>query len=174
MQANDADGLRCAACKELMRDDNGNVRTSCLHRCSACRAPLHSTMMCSEVWEPIEHGDQTFCGQACVEAYNAKLIADHSVGLEDDEDDAPPAPDLLPVRRRHDQLAPQPAPQPPRSQPVPQPLRHEGRVLGIGISHGTQPSMTFATQTASRVRSTNSTNAVVVVAQAAEVVEAFT
>ena len=71
MQANDADGLWCAACKELMRDDNGNVRTSCLHRCSACRAPLHSTMMCSEVWEPIEHGDQTFCGQVCVEAYNA-------------------------------------------------------------------------------------------------------
>tara|TARA_B110000046_G_scaffold132997_1_gene139391 strand:- start:223 stop:387 length:165 start_codon:yes stop_codon:yes gene_type:complete len=35
-----------------------------------------------------------------VEAHNAKLTADHAEGVDEDEDEPLPAPELLPIRRR--------------------------------------------------------------------------
>ena len=95
-----ADGLTCGACQEAMVDDEGKPRTTVAHHCKACRAPWHSAFMCESVWQPEEDGDETFCGKACVEAHNAKLTADQAEGVDEDEDEPLPAPELLPIRRR--------------------------------------------------------------------------
>ena len=62
-------------------------------------------MMCELVWEPIEYGDQTFCGKACIESHNKKLAEDHAAGVDEDDDDPLPPPELVPVRRRAGEAA---------------------------------------------------------------------
>jgi hypothetical protein len=94
--------IKCGACKETLLDDDDQPRTNALHHCKACRVALHSALACTLVWQPIADGDDSFCNRACLEAYNNKLLADHANALAD-EDDPPPAPDLLPVRRREDE-----------------------------------------------------------------------
>jgi len=58
--------------------------------------------MCDAVWQPLEDGEDTFCGKACVAAFNAKLKAEHEDGLAGVpvEDEPLPPPDFLPLRQR--------------------------------------------------------------------------
>jgi len=47
-------GINCGACKQPILDDNNQPRTSCSHTCKACKAWLHSGVLCAAVWEPCE------------------------------------------------------------------------------------------------------------------------
>ena len=38
------------------------------HECDGCNAPLHTIVVCEDVWMPEE--GRYFCGAACVRAYN--------------------------------------------------------------------------------------------------------
>ena len=59
--------------------------------------------MCSAVWQPFEDGDDSFCGPACIAAFNAKLKEEYDEGLallEEEEEELPEPREPLPVRRR--------------------------------------------------------------------------
>ena len=66
----EAAGISCGACKQPMLDDDDQPRISAAHACKACNSWLHSGVLCSAVWEPIQDGNNYFCGQACVESFN--------------------------------------------------------------------------------------------------------
>jgi hypothetical protein len=79
-------------------DIDDKPRMTALHLCTACKEPLHSAVMCDQVWEPHKSGFKTFCGKQCVEQHNTKLARDHT----DDEMTV----DLMPVRRREADAVP--------------------------------------------------------------------
>ena len=124
----DDGGVKCGACTHALLDDDGQPRTTALHHCRACNAPLHSAILCDKVWEPILYGHHlTFCGKSCVEAYNRKLTAEV---VNDDDEEPLPAPDLLPVRRRENEPPTQQRAETAARRPAP-----EGRVMGVDIPY---------------------------------------
>ena len=66
---------------------------------------MHSSLMCSQVWQPVEDGD-FFCSEACVEKYNKKQMDEYAAELEEleeeEDNEEPVPPELLPLRRRPD------------------------------------------------------------------------
>ena len=58
--------------------------------------------MCSAVWQPVEDGNDSFCGRDCLAAFNAKLVSEHDAVLAglDEDGSQPDAPELLPLRPR--------------------------------------------------------------------------
>ena len=91
----------CGACTQEMA-----VRAGHSH---ACKSPLHTqpvylhaALVCDCVWQPLEDGDDSFCGRACVIAKNRHLLSEHAEALADWDGDGqpPPPPELIPLRGR--------------------------------------------------------------------------
>ena len=74
------------------------------HECDGCNAPLHTIVVCEDVWMPEE--GRYFCGAACVRAYNENQTREYEAWKESDEYDAEAddgsLPKLIEVRRRPD------------------------------------------------------------------------
>jgi len=94
----------CGACRQEIELQEGIARPG-----HACTSPsherpkhLHSATMCLAVHQPFEDGEDSFCGPACIVAFNAKMRAEHDESLAwlevDEEPPEPPAP--MPIRRR--------------------------------------------------------------------------
>ena len=132
----------CGACRQEIELQEGIARPG-----HACKSPLHerlkhlhSATMCLAVHQPFEDGEDSFCGPACIVAFNAKMRAEHDESLAwlevDEEPPEPPAP--LPIRRRegepdaeteepqatadHQPVPPAPAPQAAAAAPQYRPL----------------------------------------------------
>ena len=75
--------LFCGACRQEIELQEGIARPG-----HACTSPsherpkhLHSATMCLAVHQPFEDGEDSFCGPACIVAFNAKIQADYDESL---------------------------------------------------------------------------------------------
>ena len=73
----------CGACRQEIELQEGIARPG-----HACKSPsherpkhLHSAMMCLAVHQPFEDGEDSFCGPACIVAFNANMRAEHDESL---------------------------------------------------------------------------------------------
>ena len=89
LETADASQIMCAACGD-------NIVGATMQQCQQCKHPVHSHVLCEQVWMP--NNGHYFCSKQCIRVFNDDIVRSFEAVPPADRPDE--GPDLFKVRRR--------------------------------------------------------------------------